>query len=392
MDNNNKLKLVVQENPKKYSDKRMILQNETNINKRKSDVINFINSTTKSRNVQNNKLNKIPINIRSSYQENQLYSKINLRNIENNINNDNKNNKDKDKDKGTPTPTPDKKDKNYYLNLLSDIYLNDSHYSNKNIVKNFKENSINNSNNNSINSKSNNKNINDRKEMNAIDVNKNFLKKKTCNLSNVRGSKFSFGKNYKSSKKIGNNITIENRNKSKKLSINASHASKDMLERKSSRKLSNFSKEMNSNQQERKILIEKVISKFKNPERSTKAKLKEIYKKFKSSQNINIINEKKNDETLKEEKNENNETMQKEIKSIKININNNENNNRNSKRSRNVARENEKGNLQRCYTQINSNKNIPNNKKIKVKKVKKMYKTCFFCCLIKNDDSVSDND
>ena len=383
MDNNNKLKLSVQESPKKYSDKRMFIKSQSNINKRKSEGLNLINSTNKSRNVQNNKLNKIPFKIRSSYQDNNLFSNMNVRNIESNIDNDNKNNKDKDKG------TLDKKDKNYYLNLLSDIYLSDSHYSNKYIIKINKDNSINNSNNISINSASNNnKNINDRKEMNA---NRKFLKKRTCNLSKSRGSKFSLGKSLKSSKKIANNISIENRNKSKKLSINFSNASKDIFERKSTKKLSTFSKEMTSNQQEPKILIEKVISKFKNPERSAKNKLKEIYQKFKSSQNINIINEIKNDETLKEEKNENNETMQKEIKSIKINTNNNENNIRNTQRSRNIARENENSNFQRCYTKNNSNRNNPNDKTIKIKKPKKMYKNFCFCCLIKNDDSISDN-
>ena len=383
MDNNNKLKLSVQESPKKYSDKRMFIKSQSNINKRKSEGLNLINSTNKSRNVQNNKLNKIPFKIRSSYQDNNLFSNMNVRNIESNIDNDNKNNKDKDKG------TLDKKDKNYYLNLLSDIYLSDSHYSNKYIIKINKDNSINNSNNISINSASNNnKNINDRKEMNA---NRKFLKKRTCNLSKSRGSKFSLGKSLKSSKKIANNISIENRNKSKKLSINFSNASKDIFERKSTKKLSTFSKEMTSNQQEPKILIEKVISKFKNPERSAKNKLKEIYQKFKSSQNINIINEIKNDETLKEEKNENNETMQKEIKSIKINTNNNENNIRNTQRSRNIARENENSNFQRCYTKNNSNRNNPNDKTIKIKKPKKMYKTFCFCCFIKNDDSISDN-
>ena len=376
MDNNNKSKIFGQESPKKNSDKRMILQNQINIDKRKSDELNFINSTNKSRNSQNNKLNKIPFNIRSSYQEKRLIPNIN---IENNVNKDNK-------DKEAPA----KKDKNYYLNLLNNIYLNDSHFSNKNTVKNNNNNnSINNSiNNNSLNKNSNNsKNINTKKEMNNIDVNKKFMKRKTCNLSKGRCSKDSLGKNFRSSKKVINYVDNEIRDNSKKLSINDN---KDNIDIKFAKKLSNFSKEMISSKKEPKILSEKAVSTFKNPESSIKFKMKEIYK-FKSSQNIQIISEAKIDETLKEEKNENNETMQKEVRSIKINNNNNESNIRNSKRSRNIINENENGNLVRCSTKINSSKNMASDKSIKIKNPKKLYKTCFFCCLIKNDESFSDN-
>ena len=129
MDNNNKLKLFRQESPKKYSDKRMILQNQSHINKKQSADLNLINSVYKSRNTQNNKLNKIPFNIRSTYQEKLLNPNLNFGNIESSNISGNK--VIKVKDKGTPV----KKDKNYYLNLLNDIYLNDSHYSNKNTVK-----------------------------------------------------------------------------------------------------------------------------------------------------------------------------------------------------------------------------------------------------------------
>ena len=405
MDNNNKSKLFRQESPKKYSDKRMILQNQSHINKKQSADLNLINSVYKSRNTQNNKLNKIPFNIRSTYQEKSLNPNLNFGNIESSNISGNK--VIKVKDKGTPV----KKDKNYYLNLLNDIYLNDSHYSNKNTVKSNNNNSINNSNfnnsnyNNSIISKSinnysindnsinnnsiNKKRINNKKEKNDTEVNKKFMKKKTNYLSKGRGSKDSFRKSYKSYKITINYVNNENRSKSKKLSINDN---KDNINKESNRKFSNFSKEIISNKQEPKILSEKAISKLKNPENSMKDKTKDIYTKFKSSQNINIINEIKNDDTLKEEKNENNETMQKEIKSIKININNNENNIINSKRSRNIVSQNENSNLARCNTKINSNKNIQSDKSIKIKKVKKMYKTCFFCCLIKNDESFSDND
>ena len=385
MDNNNKSKLFVQEIPRKYSDKIIFLTNQINIEKRKSDKLNFISSINKSRNIQSNKLNKIPYNIRSSYQEKSLIPNLTFGTIENSINNDNKDNKDKNIEASV------KKDKNYYLNLLNDIYLNDSHYSNKNTVKNINNNSINNSNNNnSINNNSiNSKNINKKKEMSNFDINKKFMKRKTCNLSKGRGSRDSLRKSHKSSKQSIFNINNDNKQKSKKLSINSS---KDNGENKSNKKLSNFSKEMISSKQEPKILSEKAISTFKNPENSMKVKMNKIYKRFKSSQNIHIINEERNDETLKEENNENNETMQKEIKSIKMNISNKENNIRNSKRSRNIISENENGNLVRCSTKNISNKNFPSDKSIKIKNPKKMYKTFCLCCLIKNDDSFSDND
>ena len=60
---------------------------------------------------------------------------------------------------------------------------------------------------------------------------------------------------------------------------------------------------------------------------------------------------------------------------------------RNSQRRRNT----ENDNLSKNNAKNNSIKNIPSNKSIKIRKVKKMYKTFCFCCLIKNDDSLSDN-
>ena len=363
MDNNNRSKIFPKDSPKKFSDKRMFLQYKNNIDKKKSEDINSINFKSPI----NNQSKKNLLNLRSTYQ-----GKIILSNIINNNNEQNINLSKKDIN-NTNREKPIKKDKNYFLNLLDDIYFNETHLSNKNAKR---------------------KNMNNNSN-NIIKGNKNFIKKQTYNFSKLRGSsKNLIRKSYKSSKKILSTFSNEKINKSNRLSNNGS---KDNIEKsiRSNKKQSTFSKNIVNKKPIAKFLSERFVSKFKANEEQSKVKVKEsVFKIIKSSQNV--INEVEYmNETLKDEKkenninkvknvnNENNETMIKEVKPIKPAININENQMKNSKKSRNVENEN--------FTKMDSNKSIPNNKSIKVKKVKKMYKTCFFCCLFKNDDSLSEN-
>lgn len=366
MDNNNRSKIFLKESPKKCSDKRMFLQYKKNTFKRKSEDMNSINFKSPV----SNQSNKIPLNIRSTYQGKILISNIINSNNEKNINCDKKDITNTNREK------PIKKDKNYYLNLLNDIYLNDSHLSNKNGSK--RKNTIMNDNNNDI-----------------IKVNKNFIKKQTFNFSKIRNSsKNLLRKSFKSSKKVLSTFSNEKVNKSNRLSNNGSKDNIDKSNR-SNRKQSIFSKNAVYKRPITKFLIEKSVSKFKANEELSKYKMKESIKNIKSSQNV-IKEVEYMNETLKDEDNKNNinnmnneniETMIKEVRPIKITINTDENQMKNIKKSRNI----ENDNLAKCYTKTNSNKNIPINKSTKVKKVKKMYKTCFFCCLIKNDGSLSDS-
>ena len=360
MDNNIESKLFLKKSPKKLSDKRMFLQYKINIEKIKSEDMNSFNF----KNTLNNKSNKIPSNIRSTYQ-----GKVLISNIFNN-NNENNTNFNKKVITNTNREKPIKKDKNYYLNLLDEIYLNETHLSNKNALK--KQNSINNSTKNDFNK-----------------VNKNFMKKQTYNFTKIGdSSKNLLRKSYKSSKKVLSTFINEKINKSNRLSNNGSKDNIDKSNR-SNRKQSNFSKNVVNKKPLTKFLSEKFSSKFRTNEEISKIKMKGKIKNLKSSQII--INEVEYmNETLKDDKKEVSEskkTIIKEAKPITVIINNNENQMENKESNRNV----ENDNIERCYTQKNFNKNISRNKSIKVKKVKKMYKTCFFCCLIKNDDSLSDN-
>jgi hypothetical protein len=316
------------------------------------------------KNTVNNNSNKNSPNIRSTYQGKILISNIFKSNNESNINFGKKDINNTNREK------PIKKDKNYYLNLLDEIYLNETHFSNKNALK--KQKSINNSTKNDFNK-----------------VNKNFMKKQTYNFTKIGdSSKNLLRKSYKSSRKLLSTFFNEKINKSNRLSNNGSKDNIDKSNR-SNRKQSNFSKNVVNKKPLTKFLSEKFSSKFRTNEEISKIKMKGKIKNLKSSQII--INEVEYmNETLKDDKkesNENKKTMIKEIKPITLIINNNENQMENKESNRNV----ENDNIERCYTQKNFNKNISRNKSIKVKKVKKMYKTCFFCCLIKNDDSLSDN-
>ena len=366
MDNNNRSKIYLNHSPKKFSDKRMFIQYKKNVDKKKSMDIDSLNFKSPI----SNQTNKVPLNIRSTFQGKIIISKIIDNNNENNINFGMKDITNTNREK------PIKKDKNYYLNLLNDIYLNETHLSNKNGLK--RKNTIININNNNNDS---------------IKVSKDFIKKQTLNFSKIRGSsKNLLRKSYKSSKRIFSTFRNEKINKSNRMSNNGS---KDNIEKSNrSKKPSIFNKNAVNKRPIAKFLSENFVSKFQANEELSKIKMKESIKNIKSSQNVINEIEYIND-TLKDEKNLNNmnnvnneiiETIIKEVKPIKMTSNTNENQIKNNTKSRNV----ENDNLSKCFTKINS-KNISNNKSIKVKKVKKMYKTCFFCCLIKNDDSLSDN-
>jgi hypothetical protein len=83
--------------------------------KRRSSEMNINNYLNKFKKNQKSKLNKIPMDQRLSLQ--------NLNNINFSQILKNKNNKIE--------TLPQKRDKNYYLNLINEIYLSDTHLSNK---------------------------------------------------------------------------------------------------------------------------------------------------------------------------------------------------------------------------------------------------------------------
>jgi hypothetical protein len=102
---------------------RKIFQNKIpkyNEDKRKSDGIAENVFLNKIKGNHNNKLNKIPVNHRLSIQDSNMFA---FSKFINNI-------------KSYNNEKPKKKDKDYYLNLLNNIYSNESHLSNNNVIKN----------------------------------------------------------------------------------------------------------------------------------------------------------------------------------------------------------------------------------------------------------------
>lgn len=252
----------------------------------------------------NTKINKNPINIRQSFK-----GKSKTRFL--NILNHNTNQK------------PIKKDKNYYLNLLNDLYLNDQHLSNNNIIR---------------------FNKNDK-----INLSNKLVKKKTFNVSKIMNIK-------------------DNNNSKPKLSIISKNTNFDIKEEEENKNSSINSKDDKVNPFKRYI-SEEIASKFKTSQglikiNNNKSKLK----KLKSYHNINSLNIKN---ILKEENDESKDTIQKELKNVKIN--NNENKNKKSKKEN----KNEKKVIK------NSRNNLNNNQKTN----KKDRKSCFFCCFtVDNED------
>lgn len=293
--------------------KQKTMYDKHNNIKRKSDDIFFYNYLNKFKNTQKDKINKIPINHRMSLQnKNMIFSNML------NDNNDNKKVKDKD----------------YYLNLLSDIYENHSHLSNKNIIKNnLKESSS---------------------FLNMLE------KKKTFNFKKKRKSKDnSTRKSWsKKSKKKLSCGSMENNNKStnKKLSI-YSHdlyeKSNNCIGEKLAAKCQSSSKVMSN------------VKSFYDASNSNYKKLK-IQNNVENNNFLNNINEENKDNKVKKiHKKKNNKKIKDKEKEIEI---------------------------EKCETKMVSKNNIivKNANINSVKENKKKFKFCFLCCLASKDDSLSE--
>lgn len=299
--------------------------NNVNEDKRKSNEINPNIFSSRFKELHNSKINKAPINHRLSLQNLNIFTFSKLSKSPNS-----KNHKD----------NTIKKDKNYYLNILNEIYLNDSHLSNTNkIIKFEKQNS---------------------KKFVRYRSSKNISFKFTTKGPNKKYSLFSNEYRNQSHKKLNNSNNLQTNTKEDKFNSKIS---------------GNFSHEIRNKKINRKYLSTKSVSKFKT------SKNKSI-KKNKNSFNDNERKEDLND-TLKDEKN--NEMINKEIKSRKkiCKLNNK------NKKSDNKSNEKEETDMDA----FDSNKNISDKKTDTKLKNVKFRKCCFFCCLTGNDkdDSYSDN-
>ena len=317
------------------------------IDKMKNDDILSTNYN-KINNNNNKRISKIPVNIRYSFQDKRMLLKNKFLNNENKDCNDNNNiNKNE---------ISQKKDKNYYLKLLNEIYMNDSHYSN------------------------NNKEM---KKEESIKVSKKIVRKKTCNFIKLKSFKDNQNLKSKSSKKLSNKFNNGNKNKSNEKNNKMINNNKKDTERGVDLKSQQFIPENTKETQYKQFPSENFISKFMTSEALVNVKMKENYKKLKSSK-FNIDEDKYIKNIL-------NEPLEhKELSKLsKLNNINIENKLGNNKRSRNNENqfENEKVGLENATTKNIPNKNILNDKSIKKKKYKKMYRSCF-CCLVQyNDDS-----
>jgi len=313
--------------PKKFSTK-MYQRKYTSqiINKRKSDDISNINFINKLSNINNNKISKIPVHFRYSCQNENTFLKNKFLNRENKDCNDNNNINNNE--------ISTKKDKNYYLNLLNDIYLNDSHLSNNN-----------------------NETYNK--------VSKKMMKKKTCNFSKLKI--FKNNQIIKSSKNL-QKLSLKFNNNGSKNKSNEKNNNKNDRDKKENQNFKRFSSDI-------------CLFEFKSTEALVKLKKRESFKK-KRNPKFNI------DEDKHINKNLNEHLEHKESSKLnKINIKNKENKQEKNKRSRNNENqfENEMAILEKTNTKNISNSNNLKDKSNTKKKYKKMYKTCF-CCLIKNSD------
>ena len=321
MDNNKSPSLY----KKKANSSKKLLQykisnNNVNIDKRKSNEMNINNFINRCKEKQNSKLIKIPKNQRLSLQH------LNNYNFSTFL-----------KNKNTNIETlPQKRDKNYYLNIINEIYLSDTHLSNKKKIIKFDK-----------------------------DIPNKFSKfRSSKNIS------FKFGS--KSTNKKYNLISNEHRNKSHKKIKNDNNNIKD--EKSISKDTGNFSHETKNKLLKKKYLSTKTVSKFKTSKNSIN--------KNKSSFNNNEKNENLND-TLNDEKN--NEMINKEINTMNkiCKFSNKEfpNDNKNK----------EKEGIEMDAYYIN--KDISQKKTATNPKIRKFHQCCFFCCLTENDkdDSYSDN-
>ncbi len=312
--------------------KQYTIQTHNNANKRKSDDIHFYNFLSKFKHNQKYKINKIPINHRFSFEDKDTFMSNLLQNL-----NDNNKNKNMNKNKNKLV----KRDSKYYVNLVNGIYSNDSHLSNKNVVKNSCS------------------------PMNIML--KKIEKKKTCNFSkrikDINLTKKSGSKNSKKKVSIGSN---DIKNKSDKKLYNCS---------KSSKKCNIAS---NENEKTKKFLNDKNFAKYHSTKGISKFKKNEnSLSKNKTSRNPSKKNSAEN------VRNEITDIIPKRVKTV--------NNNEKDKTNKNEIKKNNKNKkvgieVEKCDT--NGNKIIANNSNIS--KRKKNYK-CLFCCF-NNNNSLSDNE
>ena len=300
-------------NPTETSNKKKHKHNAAD--KRKSDDFCFNIFLNKYKNAQKDKINKIPKNHRLSYQDRNL---IISRLIINNNNDD--------------------KDKQNLINLLNDIYINDSHLSNKNIVKHtIKESSS---------------------YLNMLE------KKKTLNFHKKRMSK--------------DNSTHKSMSKKskKKFSWNSNDNDNNNNNNKSNKKCSNNSNELND--KTNNFLSEKLLSYYDGNKGISKVK-----NNIDASNSKNIkISIKENEKSIDNLKEDKNKIL--DIKTLTIKDNESKKNNSKAKNSKNIEIEIK-----------NNTKNIINIKKANIKsdkEINKKFKHCFFCCLTGKDDLLSDNE
>ena len=286
--------------------------------KRKSDGIVEHLFLNKIKGNQNNKAIKILNNHRLSTQNANIltFSKL--------INNIKPDNNEK----------PKKKDKDYYLKLLNNIYLNDSHLSNNNVIK--------------------------KKETNEI---KKYEKKISMNTPKIMNYKNNFKiVCQKSQKKLSFSSQDEKFEPNNKMNnLDNNYIKDDKL----TKKENNISNEAKIPKSTKKYLSQKTVSKF-----TVKHGLK--------------IKKKENKIAKKEEKGINDELKEKKIsennKEIKINEDFNHMNIINKKDSKNNDKE-------ETELDIDNIKNPPNNKILNNKSTKKNNESCFFCCFTMKDDS-----
>lgn len=309
-------------NLKQAIKKQYTIESKNNTIKRKSDDIHFYNFLSKYKHVQKYKINKIPKNQRFSYEVKNAIMP-NIIKTFNNTKNKNKN------------ESATKKDSKYYLNLVNGIYLNDSHLSNKNVVK---------------------------MGSSQINIINNFEKKKTSY----------FPKGYLKD----NNSTKKSWSKSSKKKLSC--CSND-IKNKTERKIYNYSKSNkkcniasnNENEKSKKYLYENYLAKYHSTKGLSKLKNSEkTFSKNKSSRNLI----KKNSDILIEEKNEETEIVPKGVEIM--------NNNKNNKNEITKINKNENLGVEKDNT---NNRNI----QTKINNIKKQRKyKCLFCCF--NNNSLSD--
>lgn len=256
-------------------------------------------------------------------------------------------------------------DQKYYLHILNNIYLNDSHLTNKNIIRNSFKGSSNTS--------------------------KKFEKKKTFNYIK-RGSKDSCQKKNASKKNsyCSKDIKFDNnfRKKSNISNINEvkNNSNKNLLRIKESKT------EARNNKSKKDILLRyrssKTLSKFSNNNDNiiniSKNKSSKDLRKHNDDENM-IIEEKNEKDIKKKDKD-------KEVKKVK---------NKKKKKNKSVYKVNkQESELINSETKNNSNKNNSKNieiieneinkdlKKYKSKNIAKKLKFCLFCCFNTKEDSL----